>query len=77
MTQVPRKTTEDDAIRYAATCGTCAWRDEQGVCRERRSAWLDWEVRPARRSCYFYSRRPRLPRIGGGLEEPPEEQSRG
>ncbi len=66
--------TTSDTTQFAATCGTCAHRDSEGICRERRSAWVDWEVRPTRRGCYFYSHRPTLPRIGGGLEEPEEEE---
>jgi len=40
-----------DAIGFAATCGTCAWRDEQGMCRERGSARVDWHVDAGHFSC--------------------------
>ncbi len=62
--------------QFAATCGTCAHRKD-GVCVEPRSAWHDWRVDAEHRACYFYNRQPtRLPRIGGGLEEPKEEESK-
>jgi len=60
-----------------ATCGTCAWRDEQGFCTERRSAYYEWLVRGSLPACHFYRRRGQaLPHIGGGLEEPEEESNR-
>lgn len=61
-----------DSSQRAATCGTCAHRDCQGVCQERRSAWHSWRVDGAHRGCYFYSRRP-LPRRGIGLADEPAE----
>jgi len=63
-----------EANLLAATCGTCAWRDEQGVCREHRSARVDWHVDAGHFGCYFYNRKPALSRIGEALEEPPEEE---
>ncbi len=59
-------------IEYNATCATCTYRDEDDRCTERRSAWHGWSVARKRGDCYFYRRRPPLPRINGGLEEPRE-----
>lgn len=60
----------------AATCGTCAHRNADGICQEPRSAWVGWDVARKKGDCYFYNRRPKeaqpLPRINAGLEAPPE-----
>ncbi len=60
------------------TCGTCIWQ-ERRTCRNRRSAFFGWTATDSKRGCHFYKHRRagharQLPQIGGGLEEPREEE---
>lgn len=59
--------------RAVKRCGTCSsgWQGRRLVfCQNERSRhYQDWRRRED--GCAFH--RPALPRIGGGLEEPPEE----
>ncbi len=66
-------------IEYNATCATCAHRDAEDRCTERRSAWHGWSVARKKGNCHFYQRRATRPELlvllAGGLSEPGEGES--